>query len=226
MTAIQKRLFALQDVKYRDFTAKLNPTVDPDTFIGVRLPALRAIAKELRGTDEAAAFLASLPHTYIEENHLHSFLLSDLRDFDLWLQQTERYLPYIDNWAVCDSMRVKAFGKHPEQLLPHLERWIKSDHTYTVRFSILCLMTYFLNDRFDTRYADMVAAVKSEEYYVNMMIAWYFATALAKQYEAVLPYLEEQRLDKWVHNKTIQKAVESYRVTEDHKAYLKTLKIK
>lgn len=226
MTEIQKRLFDLQDVPYKEFTAKLNPTVDPDTIIGVRLPALRALAKELRNTPEAAEFLKALPHTYLEENHLHSFLLLTIKDFDKGIREVEAFLPYIDNWAVCDSLRIKSFAKTPEKLLPHIECWLKSDHTYTVRCGILCLMNNFLDDRFDSKYPEMVAAVHSEEYYVNMMIAWYFATALAKQYDAVIPYLTEKRLEKWVHNKTIQKAVESYRITDEQKAYLKTLKIK
>ena len=226
MTEIQKRLFALQDKEYQAFTAKLNPTVDPETIIGVRLPALRALAKELKNTDEAKDFLSSLPHEYLEENHLHSFLLSGIKDFDEGIAAVERFLPYIDNWAVCDSLRIKALAKYPERLLPYLEKWMKSDHTYTVRCGILNLMNYFLDDRFDEKYPAMVAAVHCEEYYVNMMIAWYFATALAKQYDAALPYLTEQRLDKWVHNKTIQKAVESYRITDEQNAYLKTLRRK
>lgn len=226
MTEIQERLFATQDTGYRDFTIKLTPGVDPDSFIGVRLPALRALAKELRGTEEASRFLAELPHTYLDEYHLHSFLLSGMKDFDEAIAAAERYLPYIDNWAVCDSLRLHACDKAPERILPYVDRWLKSEHPYTIRFGIKCLMDLFLGDRFSTVYPDKIAAVRSGEYYVNMMIAWYFATALAKQYDAVLPYLEEHRLDKWTHNKTIQKAVESYRVTDEHKAYLKTLKQK
>lgn len=226
MTEIQKRLFALQDKPYGDFTAKLNPTVDPDAIIGVRLPELRKLAKELRGSKEAAEFLQTLPHEYLEENHLHSFLLCDIKDFDTAIYEIERFLPYVDNWAVCDSIRIKAFSKNPEQLLPYLYKWIESDHTYTIRCGILNLMNLFLDARFDPAYPEKVAAIRSDEYYVNMMIAWYFATALAKQYEAAIPYIEQNRLDKWTHNKAIQKAVESYRVSDEHKAYLKTLKIK
>ena len=226
MTEIQKRLFALQDKPYGDFTAKLNPTVDPDTIIGVRLPALRKLAKELRGTEEADGFLHTLPHTYLEENHLHSFLLCDIKDFDTAIVEIERFLPYVDNWAVCDSIRLKAFNKNPERLLPYIDKWLKSTETYTIRCGILNLMNLFLDQRFDPAYPEMVAAVKSDEYYVNMMIAWYFATALAKQYEAAAPYIEQERLDKWTHNKAIRKAVESYRVTDEHKAYLKTLRRK
>jgi 3-methyladenine DNA glycosylase AlkD len=226
MTAIQERLFALQDTAYRDFTAKLTPTVDPDSIIGVRLPVLRGLAKELRGTDEAAKFLKSLPHRYHEENHLHSFLLSDIRDFDTAMGEIERFLPYVDNWAVCDSLRVKAFAKDPGRALPYIERWIKSDRAFAVRFAILCLMNTYLGEHFEEQYLDMVAAVESEEYYVRMMVAWYFATALAKQYPCAVRVIEDGRLEKWTHNKAIQKAVESYRVSEEHKAYLRTLRRK
>ena len=226
MTAIQKRLFRLQDKDYQAFSAKLNPTVDPETIIGIRIPALRALAKELKGSDEAAEFLSVLPHKYFEEYQLHAFLIGYEKDFDKGLSATERLLPYLNSWALTDSIRIKAFDKAPEKLLPHIEKWLEDDHPYTVRFGILCLMNYFLNDRFATRYPDMVAAVHSEEYYVRMMQAWYFATALVKQYDAALPYLTGRRLEPWVHNKTIQKAVESYRVTAEQKAYLRTLKMK
>ena len=226
MTDIQTRLFRLQDKDYQAFSAKLNPTVDPDTIIGIRIPALRALAKELKGSDEAEKFLSVLPHEYFEEYQLHAFLIGYEKDFDKGLSATERLLPYLNSWALTDSIRIKAFDKAPEKLLPHIEKWLKDDHPYTVRYGILCLMNYFLNDRFATRYPDMVAAVHSEEYYVRMMQAWYFATALAKQYDAVLPYLTGRRLEPWVHNKTIQKAVESYRITAEQKAYLRTLKVK
>ena len=226
MTDIQTRLFRLQDKDYQAFSAKLNPTVDPDTIIGIRIPALRALAKELKGSDEAEKFLSVLPHEYFEEYQLHAFLIGYEKDFDKGLLATERLLPYLNSWALTDSIRIKAFDKAPEKLLPHIEKWLKDDHPYTVRYGILCLMNYFLNDRFATRYPDMVATVHSEEYYVRMMQAWYFATALAKQYDAILPYLTEHRLVPWVHNKTIQKAVESYRITAEQKAYLRTLKVK
>ncbi len=226
MTQIQKKLFALQDEDYRAFTAKLNPTVNPESIIGVRLPAIRALAKELKGTAEAAEYLMTLPHIYLEENHLHSFLLCEIKEFDTAVGEIERFLPYVDNWAVCDSIRIKAFQKHPERLLPYIDRWIASDHTYTIRCGILNLMNLFLDERFDPIYLDTVAAVRSDEYYVNMMIAWYFATALAKQYEATLPYIENRKLSQWTHNKAIQKAIESYRVTDEHKAFLRTLRWK
>lgn len=226
MTEIQTRLFRLQDTAYQAGSVKLNPSVDPDTIIGIRIPALRALAKELKGTDEAAKFIKVLPHEYFEEYQLHSFLIGFIKDFDEALRQADRLLPYLGSWALTDSMRFKAFDRDPERLLPQIDRWLKDDHPYTVRYGILCLMNYFLDDRFKQEYPDRVSRVQSDEYYVRMMQAWYFATALAKQYDAVLPYLTERRLAPWVHNKTIQKAIESYRITAAQKAYLRTLKVK
>ena len=226
MTEFQKRLFALQDKGYREGSIKLNPSVDPDTIIGIRIPALRALAKELKGTDAAAAFIAALPHQYFEEYSLHTFLIGYIKDFDEAIAQTERLLPLLNSWALTDSMRIKAFDKDPARLLPTIDKWLGSGDTYTIRYGILCLMNYFLDARFDPCYLKKVAAVRSDEYYVNMMIAWYFATALAKQYEAALPYIENRRLDQWTHNKAIQKAIESYRVTDEHKIYLRTLRWK
>lgn len=219
-------MFALQDKDYQAFSVKLNPTVDPDTIIGIRIPALRALAKELKGTNEAEEFLAILPHEYFEEYQLHSFIIGYTKGFDNALKEAERLLPYLNSWALTDSMRFKAFDRDPVRLLPHIDGWLKDDHPYTVRYGILCLMNYFLDDRFNQEYPNKVSKVQSNEYYVKMMIAWYFATALAKQYDAVLSYLTEHRLERWVHNKTIQKAVESYRITAEQKAYLRTLKIK
>ena len=225
-TLIQQRLFALQDLKYRDFHCKLMPTVDPETVIGVRTPALRALAKELGGSAEAAEFLKALPHAYYEENNLHGFLIERLKDYGETVAALDAFLPYVDNWATCDLMSPKVFKKHTNELLVKIDEWLASSETYTVRFGVEMLMSFYLDERFSSRYLEKVAEVKSEEYYINMMIAWYFATALAKQYEAALPYIERRRLDKWTHNKTIQKAVESYRITDEQKAYLKTLKIK
>ncbi len=226
MTDMQARLFRLQDTAYQAGSVKLNPSVDPDTIIGIRIPALRALAREMKGTEEAAEFIKVLPHDYFEEYQLHSFLIGFIKDFDEALRQAERLLPYLGSWALTDSMRFKAFDRDPERLLPQIDRWLKDDHPYTVRYGILCLMNYFLDDRFKQEYPDRVSRVQSDEYYVRMMQAWYFATALAKQYDAVLPYLTERRLAPWVHNKTIQKAIESYRVTAEQKAYLRTLRIK
>jgi len=223
---VQESLFGLQDLKYRDFHARLMPTVDPELVIGVRTPALRKFAKEFSKMPESELFLNQLPHKYYEENNLHGFLIAGMKDYDRCIREVDRFLPYVDNWATCDLMSPKIFKKHLPELLEQIKVWIASEHTYVIRFGIGMLMSFYLDEAFDERYLEMVSSVHSEEYYVNMMIAWYFATALAKQYEYVLPYIEEKRLEKWTHNKTIQKAVESYRITEDQKRYLKTLKIK
>ena len=223
---MREELFKLQDIKYRDFQKKLIPTIDPETVIGVRTPQLRKLAKQLRRTPEAEAFLKEIPHKYFDENQLHAFLISEEKDYDKCIDRVEDFLPYIDNWATCDQLSPKVFKKHKGELLLCIYRWLESEHTYTNRFAIGMLMQHFLDEDFDLQYPEMVARIRSEEYYVNMMIAWYFATALAKQYDAVLPYLEEQKLDKWTHNKAIQKARESYRITPKQKEYLKTLKRK
>ncbi|MCR4950241.1 MAG: DNA alkylation repair protein [Solobacterium sp.] len=223
---IREELFRMQDIQYRDFQAKLIPQADADTMIGVRTPDLRTYAKQLLKSEDITPFLNDLPHRYFDENQLHAFLISGIRDFERCLAEVNRFLPYVDNWATCDQMSPKVFKKHRQELLSSIEQWIASEHTYTIRFGVGMLMEHFLDDDFDIRYPEMVSRIRSEEYYVNMMTAWYFATALAKQYDAVLPYLEENRLDLWTHNKTIQKAVESYRITDEQKAYLKTLKRK
>ena len=223
---IRKKLFELQDTKYRDFQVKLMPTVDPETAIGVRTPELRKFAKELMKEGDVTAFLNELPHQYFDENQLHAFILSELKEYDFCVAEVCRFLPYVDNWATCDQMSPKIFRKHKKELLEHIKEWIASDKTYTVRFAIGMLMEHFLDADFKPAYPKMVAKVRSKEYYVNMMIAWYFATALAKQYDEVLPYLEKKKLDVWTHNKTIQKAVESYRITPEQKESLRSLKIK
>lgn len=219
-------LFQMRDADYAAMQAKIIPTMKPDRIIGVRTPQLRTMAKKLFQDEEVTFFLSELPHPYFEENQLHAFVISLEKEFDRCVLQVETFLPFVDNWATCDQLSPKVFKKEPEKLLSYIDRWIKSDQTYTVRFAIGMLMQHFLDERFHLKYADMVAAVRSEEYYVNMMIAWYFATALAKQYDQILPYLTENRLDEWSHNKAIQKAVESYRITPEQKEYLKTLKIK
>ena len=226
MTEIQKKLFDLQDKKFREFQAKLMPTVEPDTVIGVRTPALRKLAKEIAKTEEKQEFLRELPHRYFEENQLHGFVIALEKDFSVCLVEVEQFLPYVDNWATCDQLSPRVFQKHRDELLPHIDAWLDAEHCYTVRFGIGMLMQLFLDEAFDLKYARRVAEIHSEEYYVNMMAAWYFATALAKQYDAVLPLLEHRCLDPWTHNKAIQKAVESYRITPEQKAYLKTLKVR
>ncbi len=223
---LTQRLFALQDEKYKQFQCKLMPNVNPDTVIGVRAPAMRKLAKDVYGSTEAQAFMAQLPHQYYDENNLHGNLIALMKEYDACITEVERFLPYINNWATCDGLSPKIFKKHLPELLEHIKVWIASEETYTVRFAIGMLMQFYLDDAFAPDYLQMVAHVKSDEYYVNMMIAWYFATALAKQYDAAIPYLIEQKLDKWTHNKTIQKAVESYRITDGQKQYLKTLKRK
>ena len=225
MTEIQQRLFALQDAGYRDFHAALMPTVDKALVIGVRMPALRALAKELKGTELAADFMAALPHKYYEENNLHAALIGHIRDFDACIAAVERFLPYVDNWATCDMMNPRALAKDKAALLERIRLWLQSGHTYTVRFGMEMLMNHFLEEDFREEYPALVASVQSEEYYVRMMQAWYFATALAKQYEAAVTYLEQRRLGAWVHNKTIQKARESFRVSQEQKEYLKSLTV-
>ena len=222
---IIKRLFTLQDVEYGVFQQKLLPTVAPETIIGVRTPALRAYAKELNRREDVGTFLAALPHRYFDENQLHAFLISLGKDYAATLAATDAFLPFIDNWATCDQLSPKVFRRHRAALLPEIERYLASTHTYTIRFGIGLLMEHYLDEDFDPACLARVAALRSGEYYVNMMIAWYFATALAKQFDAALPYLTERRLDVWTHNKTIQKAVESYRVTDEQKARLRALKI-
>lgn len=223
---VQKKLFSLQDSAYADFQQKLIPTLPREHFIGVRMPALRKLAKELRGSEPAADFLTKLPHEYYEENMLHVLLLEGLRDYDRLLEGLEAFLPYVDNWAVCDSMTMKLLSKQPERMTDLIQCWLRSDHCYTVRFAIGLLMRYGLDDRFNAKYLQWVAESCCEEYYVNMMVAWYFVTALCKQYAAAVRYLEEGLLPRWVHNKTIQKAIESYRITPEQKAYLRTLRRK
>lgn len=226
ITNVQTRLFELQDLKYRDFHAKLMPTVNKEKIIGVRTPALRVFAKKYGKTDEAKEYLQILPHQYYEENNLHGLLIEQIKDYDTCLEELERFLPYIDNWATCDMLAVKVVKNHLDTFIDEVYRWMESDHAYTIRFGISMLMRYYLEDAFQMEYPEKVAQIRSEEYYVNMMRAWYFATALAKQYEKILPFIEERKLDIWTHNKTIQKASESYRITPEQKEYLRGLKIK
>ena len=223
---IVTELFRMRDADYALLQAKIIPTVAADRIIGVRTPALRAFAKALYKDRDKEDFLSCTPHQYFDENQLHALVISLEKDFDKCIAEVDAFLPFIDNWATCDQLSPKAFKREPEKLLQYIQSWIKSDQTYIVRFAIGMLMQHFLDERFEAGYADMVAEVRSEEYYINMMIAWYFATALAKQYERTVPYLEGRRLDGWVHNKAIQKSVESYRITDEKKAYLKTLKVR
>lgn len=223
---IREELFSLQDPGYRDFQGMLIPSNKDASMIGVRTPELRRLARAYAGREDIGEFLDDLPHQYFDENQLHAFIISGIKDYEKCVKEVIRFLPYVDNWATCDQMSPKVFRKHRQELAEQAEEWIGSDHTYTVRFGIKMLMDHFLEEEFDLMYPEMIAQVRSEEYYIRMMVAWYFATALAKQYDAVLPFIENRRLDPWTHNKAIQKAVESFRVTPEHKEYLKSLKIK
>ena len=223
---VRKRLFEMQDTGYRDFHARLILTVEKEKIIGIRTPILRKFAKEFGKTEESELFLKVLPHQYYEENNLHGLLIEQIRDYDKCLEELERFLPFIDNWATCDLLAVKTVKNHLDLYISEVYRWMESDQPYTIRFGVNMLMKYYLGDNFKIEYPEKVAAIRSEEYYVNMVRAWYFATALAKQYEQILPFLEERRMDLWTHNKTIQKAIESYRITSEQKEYLRTLRIK
>ena len=221
LTKLQKQIFELQDLKYRDFHSKLMPETDKETVIGIRTPVLRKFAKEFAGTSEAEAFLRQLPHRYYEENNLHMMLITGIKDYEKCMEEIQRFLPCIDNWATCDYPAPKCFARHKDQVLEEAKRWISSGETYVIRYGIGMLMRLFLDEDFSSEYLEMAAAVQSQEYYVNMMIAWYFATALAKQWDATVPYIEQHKLSDWVHRKTVQKAVESYRITPEQKEYLK-----
>ena len=224
MTAIQKRLFELSDEKYADFQSRLTPGIDREQFIGVRVPVLRKYAAELAKSSGCEEFLNSLPHEYYDENMLHGLLVSGIKDYETAVRRIDEFLPFVDNWAVCDIMSPKCFRKNRERLLGEIRRWSRSGETYTCRFGLEMLMSHYLDEDFREEYLEIPASVKSDEYYVNMMIAWFFATALAKQWDSTVRYIEEPQLDEWVHNKAIQKARESYRITDEQKRYLNTLK--
>ena len=224
MTHLQEELFELQDIKYRDFNSSLIPGIDKETVIGIRTPVLRKFAKEYAKSGETEQFMRELPHKYYEENNLHMMLIAQIKDYDKCISETEKFLPYIDNWATCDSPLPKCFDKNKEDVLERAKNWIATDATYVKRYGMGVMMRLFLDEDFKEEYIQLVASVKSEEYYVNMMIAWYMATALAKQWDAGVPYMREQGLSGWVHRKSIQKAVESYRITPEQKEYLKGLR--
>ena len=222
---IQEKLFEFKDLKYKEFHSKLIPTVSTDKIIGVRVPVLRKFAKDFSKDAKSREFLKILPHRYYEEDNLHAFIIEEIKDFKTAICETEKFLPYIDNWATCDMFFPKVFRKNKSSLLPYMKKWINSDKTYTVRYAIGLYMKLFLHDDFKEEYMEKVSSVKSEEYYIKMMVAWYFATALSNQYEIAIKYLKENRLDKWTHNKAIQKAIESNRIPKETKDYLKTFKI-
>ena len=218
-------LFKLQDKEYREFQSKLIPNINKERIIGVRTPLLRQLSKKIIKENNYSDFLNDLPHKYFDENQIHAFIISEIKDYDECLFEFNKFLPYIDNWATCDQSSPKIFLKKSDKLINEIKRWIKSKDTYTIRFGIGMLMRIYLDDNFKPEYLKMVSNIKSEEYYVNMMIAWFFATALAKQYDSTIEYIKNYKLDKWVHNKIIQKSIESYRISKEKKEYLKKYKI-
>ena len=222
--SVYERLLEVKDEGYRDFQAKLVPNISPDSIIGVRTPDMRAVAKEVYSSKERDEFLNDLPHKYYEENLVHFFVISLIKDFDECIEATERFLPYVDCWPVSDQATPKSFKKNHEKLLPYIKKWIADEHVYTARFGIRMLMNEFLGDDFKEEYLEIVSSKKGDDYYLKMMVAWYFATALAKKYEESVKYIEERKLDEWVHRKAIQKAIESFRVSEEHKEYLRSLR--
>ena len=226
MTSLQERMFALRDKEYAEFQSKLTPGVPMESFIGIRVPVLRKFAKGLTNEAECVDFLHQLPHEYYDENMLHGLLISEVKDYEECIRLTDTFLPFVDNWAVCDVMSPKVFAKHKEALIEKVKTWSSSQHTFTCRFGIETLMSHYLDKDFKSEYLRIPASAISGEYYVKMMVAWFFATALAKQWDATIPYIENKKLAPWTHNKTIQKAIGSYRITPEQKAYLRSLKIK
>lgn len=223
---IRTDLISVADEKYREFNGSLIPTVDREKVIGVRVPALKNLAKKYRNHPKIGEFLSDLPHFYHEENCLHGYIIAEIKDYEQVEAAVEKFLPYVDNWATCDTLSPKAFAKNLAKTRENALRRIKSERTYTVRFGINTVMRFFLGDNFDGELVESIADVKSDEYYVNMMIAWFFATALAKNYDEVLPYLTDRKLGVWVHNKTIRKAIESRRISDERKEFLRSLTIK
>ena len=226
MTSLQERMFALRDKEYAEFQSKLTPGVPVESFIGIRVPVLRKFAKEFTKEGECEDFLHQLPHEYYDENMLHALLISEVKDYEECIRLTDTFLSFVDNWAVCDIMSPKVFAKHKEALIEKVKTWSSSQHTFTCRFGIETLMSHYLDKDFKSEYLRIPASAISGEYYVKMMVAWFFATALAKQWDATIPYIDNKKLAPWTHNKTIQKAIESYRITPEQKEYLRTLKIK
>ena len=226
MNKILKRLFELQDIEYKEFTSKLIPNVDKDKIIGIRIPVLRDLAKEIFKSGDYEDFLKELPHQYLEEYSLHGFITEQIKDFDKVVEYLNAFLPFVDNWSVCDTCTPKIFKKYTSDLLPYIYKWINSDKLYMRRYAIRMLMAFYLDEKFDEKYLEIVASVKSDEYYLKMMVAWYFATALAKQYDSAVKFIEDKKLDVWTHNKSIQKAKESFRVSDEHKIYLSRLIVK
>lgn len=228
MNAKEKIKAFLQEYKnqrLKEFNAKLIPNINADCVLGISLPTLRKFAKELYSTCDCTPFLQDLPHQFHEENHLHAFLIEQIKDYGECIRLTQEFLPFVDNWAVCDCFKPPVFKKNKQKLLVEIIKWLTSAHAYTIRYGVCMLLTHFLDGDFTPDLLECVAKIKSQDYYVQMVIAWYFATALAKQYGYAIKYLQEKRLCSWVHNKTIRKAIESFRITKEQKQYLKTLKV-
>lgn len=221
---IRGQLFANKDEEYQKFQSKLIPNIPAESVIGVRTPVLRQMAKNLGKHPEIEEFLNDLPHKYYEENNLHGFIICNIKDFETCIDRWNAFLSYVDNWATCDQSTAKVMQKNTEKLLPIIKKWLASGEVYTVRFAINCLMRFYLDDKFEIEYLDLVSGVENPDYYVKMVVAWYFATALAKQYDATIPYIEKRVLPEWTHKKTIQKAIESYRITPEQKDYLRSLR--
>lgn len=221
---IRDKLFALSDENYKTFNSRLIPTVPLEKMIGVRTPALKQLAKETARSADCGSFLSALPHDFFEENQLHAFIISLSKDFNECIAQTTKFLPYIDNWATCDQLCASVYKKHTDELMPYILRWISSEHIYTVRYALRCLMMYYLDDKFDPQQLSLAASANNSDYYVAMAQGWYFATALAKHWNETLPWLEQRRLDLVVHKITVKKALESFRVCDEHKAVLREIR--
>lgn len=222
---VEAELFKLQDKKYQALQINIVPNVDKEKIIGVRVPEIRKLAKKYKDDDSVNIFLKELPHKYYDENLLHGLIISEIKDYDRCIEEAQKFLPYVDNWAVCDTMSPKVFAKNKDKLIIKIEKWIKSSKLYTCRFGIRMLMNHFLKDDYKKEYLELPAAIHTDEYYLKMMIAWFYATALAYRWDDTIKYLDEKKLDKWTHNKTIQKAIESYRITDSQKEYLRKIKL-
>src|SRR5574344_2183552 len=221
----EQELFSKQDIKYREFQAKLMPNIDKSVIVGVRNPDTKKIAKRIIHDNEEDFFVSNLPHKYYEENNVHAYIITNCKEYSKTISMLDNFLPFVDNWATCDIIKPQIFKKNTDKLINEIKRWVSSNKTYTVRFGIGMLMTFYLDDYFDNKYLKIPLSIKTDEYYIKMMIAWFYATALAKQYDDTIKIIENKVLDKWTHNKSIQKAIESYRITDEQKVYLKTLKI-
>ena len=227
MDVIVKKLFDNRDLEYRDFHSRLIPNIDKERIIGVRTPVLRKLAKEISKSDYVDEFLEELPHKYNEENMLHGMILSiKYKDISVLLLKLDKFLEYVDNWAITDMISPKIFKKYPDKVYKYILKWINSKHEYKMRFGIVSLLQFYLDENYNKEILNVVSKIKSDYFYVKMAIAWFYSFALIKQYDDTIIYFENRLLGKWIHNKSIQKAIESYRVDKERKEYLRSLKIK